>query len=174
MAALDLVKQLQLEVNEFASTDAHENSDLVRIGITPVSSNFPNTPYHPVLSGYRNIRQESKTLRGIRPQDTDTFSLSATTKILPDDVSVRHDYTVTVPSDSGIEDDVAIQRLVVNKNPKEVAQGEVVFQVRLAELLPQISAVTQMRLKMLSQSLVEEVLMELEERAREAIRGSRN
>ncbi len=169
-AALELVKQFRSEINDFIEAEVGGSSESLDIRTITFLSGAVSSISHPILSGYRFINQESQFQERETPS---AFALRITTKNLPKTFGIECVLVVIVPNNSGIEDDVVIQ-MARRQNSSGYTQAEIVFQVRLSELLPQISAITQMRLKMLSQSLVEEVLAELEERAREAIRGSKN
>ena len=174
-AALELMKQLRLEVAEFAKTETRESSELLDVRTTTVLSHTVSSISRPILSGYRFVNHQNQPQERETPS---TFSLRITTKNLPKTFSIECIFVVIVPNNSGVEDDITIQ-MARRQNASGYKQAEIVFQVRLSELLserlpPQVSAVTQMRLRMLSQSIVEKALAELEEKAREAIRGSKN
>ncbi len=108
-------------------------------------------------SSYRNISKGD-----------DYTQIHISTKTLPQNVSTQQTYGVSVPADSGIDDDIVIQTADYFLGMTNV-ENQGMFEVRVSELLPNLSATTQMRLDIFVQRIVDEILAGLEEKARKAL-----
>ena len=78
----------------------------------------------------------------------------------PADASVRRQFQLEVPVDSGLDDDLTL------RNPET---GET-FTARVEDLRPAVSSVLQMRMNMFAQRLISEALIELKGRASSSLR----
>lgn len=114
-------------------------------------------PFKLVYENYRKIGE-----------DGDCIQVRVETKTLPQKSSAYRMYGVSVPTDSGIDDDIIIQTAnYLVKGPS--GENRVMFEVRIPELLPDPTAATQMRLDIFVQGIVDEVLAELEQKARKTL-----
>lgn len=82
---------------------------------------------------------------------------------LPSNISIARQYDALIPQDANTDDDVLIRDLSVAEDII------VIFSVRLSELFPQMSGITQMRLSILAQGIIREMLSELEKLARQSL-----
>jgi Fic family protein len=119
-------------------------SNEVRCGVTLLSGNT-----YALSENYRH------------PSYPQMIQISLTTKLLLSNVGVEEFYNVAVPKNSEIDDDL----LVFEAN----SLSKVVFTVRPSELIPQISGVVQMRLSIFVEKVVQKLLVQLEQFARQSL-----
>ncbi len=68
-------------------------------------------------------------------------------------------FTLEVPRDCGLDDDIIIRGLQTNES----------FEARITELIPVVSAVLQMRMSIAVQRIIGELISELKGRASESL-----
>lgn len=151
-AASSLLGEMSARLSKKLKAAAAESGNVLTADASKTSGWFSFVYDH-----YRGIGNGENAIR-----------VSASTKTLPQNASINRNYGVSVPVDSGLNDDIVIQTADYppgQSNAKNVA----VFETRVSELLPQLSAVTQMRLDIFVQRIVDEALAELEQKAREGL-----
>ena len=151
-AAKSLLEELISKLSKISKQSLSGNETFVRIDIGKSYTNFKLA-----YEGYRKISNGEEVVQ-----------LSARTITLPQNASVQRIYGVSVPSDSGIDDDIVIQTADHNSGRLNTI-NRAVFEARVSELLPSLSATTQMRLEIFVQGILNEVLAELEQKAKQAL-----
>lgn len=151
-AATFLVDELASKLSKSFKQALLGNENLISSGVTKARGNFKLA-----RENYR------KTSSG-----EDYVQAQVRTKTLPQNVSIQKSYGVSVPADSGIDDDIIIQTANYFAGMSN-GENRALFETRVSELLPNPSAATQMRLDIFVQGIVDEVLAELEQKARKAL-----
>ena len=149
-AASSLLNELATRLSKKFKETTTQNGDVLDAGATKTYGHFSF-----VYDSYRGISNGENAVQ-----------VSAQTKTLPQNASITKSYGVSVPVDSGLNDDIVIQ--TADYAPGRLSnQNFAVFETRVSELLPQLSAVTQMRLDIFVQRIVDEVFEELAQKARQ-------
>lgn len=157
-AATDLIQRFRSVADDKIKENLHGQESIVGGEITQLA----NTYYKVLPNGYR-ITKPSR-----RGHDIGGIAIRLTTLTLPNNVSAERSYGVVVPVDSGLDDDIIIQTAEFQQRVSNV-ENTPAFEVRISELLPKLSAATQMRIDIFVQGIVDETLAELEQKAREAL-----
>ena len=151
-AASSLLSELATRLSKKFKETATQNGDVLDAGAAKTYGHFSF-----VYDNYRGISNGENAVQVL-----------AQTKTLPQNASVTKSYGVSVPVDSGLYDDIVIQ--TADYAPGRLSnQNSAVFETRVSELLPQLSAVTQMRLDIFVERIIDEVFEELAQKARKGL-----